>query len=60
MRRRRYRWLNGSYPVTIEGEIDPPESDFVDCFRTRLDRGAYSTDDINVARFAVRKAIGGQ
>jgi hypothetical protein len=52
--------LRGSYPVVIDGGIDLPEGEFIDCVRTRLDRGAYSADDVKVAKFVVRKAVGGQ
>jgi hypothetical protein len=52
--------LRASYPVVIEGGIDPSDGEFIDCVRTRLGRGAYSADDIKVAKFVVREAAGGQ
>jgi hypothetical protein len=51
--------LRGSYPVVIEGAVDPSDDDFIDCVRTRLDRGAYSADDVKAARFVVREASSG-
>jgi hypothetical protein len=51
--------LRGSYPVVIEAPTDPSDDDFIDCVRTRLDRGAYSADDVKAARFVIREASGG-
>ena len=50
--------LKGSYPVVIDCRDRPGEDEFVDQVRSGLDRGFYSTDDIEVARFVVREAGG--
>lgn len=50
--------LKGSYPIVIERPGRPGEDEFVDQVRTGLDRGFYSADDIEVARFVVRDAGG--
>jgi hypothetical protein len=50
--------LKGSYPVVIERQGRPGEDEFVEQVRRGLDRGFYSADDIEVARFVVREAGG--
>lgn len=50
--------LKGSYPVVIECQDRPGEDEFVDQVRSGLDRGFYSADDIEVARFVVREGGG--
>src|SRR5262245_13201421 len=51
--------LKGSYPVVIECQGRPAESEFVDQVRNGMDRGFYSADDIKVAKFVVRE-VGGR
>ena len=50
--------LKGSYPVVIECQDRAGEHEFVDQVRNGLDRGFYSADDIEVARFVVREGGG--
>lgn len=50
--------LKGSYPVVIECQDRPGEDELVDQVRIGLDRGFYSADDIEVARFVVREGGG--